>query len=225
MNRYEVVVFDWDGTLMDSTGDIVRAMRLACEDLDFPVPDEREAAWVIGLSLEKALEHIVPNLTLEQRPVFLDRYRFHYLARDKELQLFDGVREMLDALRQKGVALAVATGKSRVGLNRALQATGLQSYFEVTRCADETFGKPHPEMLLQIMDELVAQPQDVVMVGDTSHDLNMAANAGVHGLAVSYGAHHASELGQHPHQGLAHNVTDVNEWLSVRTRGRFGSEI
>lgn len=218
MSQYQVVVFDWDGTLMDSTGDIVRAMRLACSDVGVPVPSEREAAWVIGLSLEKALAHVTPDLPLEQRPLFLERYRHHYLSRDAQLQLFDGVQSMLADLREQGASLAVATGKSRVGLNRALEATGLTDYFDVTRCADETEGKPHPRMLLEIMESLGAKPADLVMVGDTSHDLSMAANARVHGLGVSYGAHTEDELRRHPHQEVLQSVGLVHHWLGSRLR-------
>lgn len=219
MSQYQVIVFDWDGTLMDSTGDIVRAMRLACADVDLPVPDEREAAWVIGLSLEKALAHVAPDLHPDKQPLFLDRYRYHYLSRDAELQLFEGVEPMLQGLRDRGARLAVATGKSRVGLNRALEATGLGSYFDVTRCADETLGKPNPLMLLEIMDALGAQPEELVMVGDTSHDLSMAANARVHGLGVSYGAHAEDELRCHPHQEVLQSVALVHKWLGARVRG------
>jgi phosphoglycolate phosphatase len=219
MSQYQLVVFDWDGTLMDSTRDIVRAIQAACLDVGLPVPDDTQASWVIGLSLDEALRHVTPDLSPEQRPYYLERYRYHYLKRDSELALFDGVLPMLEDLRGKGVELAVATGKSRVGLNRALEATGLGPYFSVTRCADETFGKPHPGMLLEIMDKLGAAPDSVLMVGDTSHDLNMAANAGIHGLGVSYGAHAEDELRQHPHQDILSDVLSVEQWLSQRTRG------
>ena len=224
MSQYEVVVFDWDGTLMDSTRDIVRAMLLACEDVGLSVPTQERAAWVIGLSLDKALAHVAPDLTDEQRPLFLERYRYHYLTKDGELQLFDGVLTMLDDLVARGVHLAVATGKSRVGLDRALSSTNLAAYFTATRCADETFGKPHPGMLLEIMDELAVDPERVLMVGDTSHDLNMAANAGIHGLAVTYGAHTETELRQHPHIEVLSTVQALSRWLGKRTRARFSEE-
>lgn len=218
MSGYDVVVFDWDGTLMDSTRDIVRAMQAACGDVGLPVPDDSRASWVIGLSLDRALAQVAPDLTPEMEPQFLARYRHHYLKRDPQLRLFEGVVPMLDDLRAKGVALAVATGKSRVGLNRAFEATGLAPYFTVTRCADETFGKPHPGMLLQIMDELCVTSESVIMVGDTSHDLNMAANANVHGLGVSYGAHPETELRRHPHQDVLSDVPSLQRWLAERTR-------
>jgi phosphoglycolate phosphatase len=189
MKPYSVIVFDWDGTLMDSTHSIVAAIQGACRDLELRVPTAAEAAWVIGLSLEPALRRAVPDLTPSMEPLFLERYRFHYLSKDTQLKLFDGVPEMLSDLQAAGATLAVATGKSRVGLNRALTATSLHSVFAATRTADETFGKPHPGMLLELIDELMVEPQQMVMIGDTSHDLTMAANAGVHGIGVAYGAH------------------------------------
>jgi phosphoglycolate phosphatase len=218
MSQYKLVVFDWDGTLMDSTGGIVKAIQAASRDMGFDVPNDQQAAWVIGLSLDQALAHLVPELTDHDRERFLDRYRHHYLTRDAELKLFDGVIPMLDALSAQGVLLGVATGKSRVGLNRVLQATSLASYFAITRCADETAGKPHPHMLLEIMGELGTGPDSVVMIGDTSHDLAMAANAGVHGLGVSYGAHLSEELRAHPHQSIADSVLEVHDWLTPRVR-------
>ncbi len=213
---YSVVIFDWDGTLMDSTHSIVSAIQGACRDLELPVPTNEQASWVIGLSLDRALRSAVPELKKSMEPLFLDRYRYHYLVRDKELKLFDGVPELLDELNGLGVTLAVATGKSRVGLNRALTAAALHNRFAATRCADETFGKPHPGMLHELMDELMAEPQNVVMVGDTSHDLNMAANAGVHGLGVTYGAHPEDALRTCAHQGIVHDVSSLRQWLLER---------
>ena len=216
MKQYSVVIFDWDGTLMDSTNSIVASIQAACRDLELPVPSNEQASWVIGLALEPALRHCVPKLTKSLEPLFLERYRHHYLSRDTGLKLFDGVLPMLDDLSRQGVRLAVATGKSRVGLNRALAATALHDRFHSTRCADETFGKPHPKMLLEIMDELSVDPEEVVMVGDTSHDLTMASNAGVHGLGVTYGAHPPDELSRCAPRDMVHDVKDLHRWLSDR---------
>jgi phosphoglycolate phosphatase len=217
MKQYSVIVFDWDGTLMDSTHGIVQAIQGACRDLELNVPSAAQAAWVIGLSLEPALRHAVPDLTKSLEPLFLERYRHHYLGRDQTLKLFEGIPELLADLKAKGATLAVATGKSRVGLNRALTSTALHSTFQASRTADETFGKPHPGMLLELMDELMVEPSQVVMIGDTSHDLNMAANAGVHGLGVAYGgAHPADELRACPNQGVVERVADLRTWLFER---------
>ncbi|ARP87355.1 HAD-IIIA family hydrolase [Bordetella genomosp. 9] len=213
---YSLVVFDWDGTLMDSTHSIVAAIQAACRDLELPVPSASQASWVIGLSLESALRRAVPDLTNAMLPRFLERYRVHYLLRDPELKLFDGVREMLAALAARDVRLAVATGKSRVGLNRALAASGLVDAFAATRCADETFSKPNPTMLYELMDELQVAPDRVVMIGDTSHDLQMAANAGVHGVAVTYGAHTRQELEAVGPQAVVESVPGLHEWLMER---------
>jgi len=213
---YTLVVFDWDGTLMDSTHDIVVAIQTACRDLGLPVPTPQQARWVIGLPLGPALQHAVPQLTIEQQPQFIARYRHHYLTRDPQLRLFDGIAPLLDELRSRHVQLAVATGKSRAGLDRALAATGLQHHFAATRCADETHGKPHPAMLHELMDELLATPQDLVMVGDTTHDLQMANNAGVHSLAVTYGAHTEADLQTCAPQAVVHDVAALREWLLAR---------
>jgi len=214
--KYSLVVFDWDGTLMDSTHSIVAAIQAACRDLNLPVPASESASWVIGLSLESALRSAVPDLTDKDVPAFLERYRIHYLLRDPELRLFDGAGELLASLAGMGVLLAVATGKSRVGLDRALKATGLISAFDGTRCADETFSKPHPAMLLELMDTLNVEPSRVVMIGDTSHDLQMAANAGVDAVAVTYGAHSVAELRGCSPAGLVNNVSELREWLMPR---------
>jgi len=213
---YQLVVFDWDGTLMDSTHSIVAAIQGACRDLDLPVPSAASASWVIGLSLESALRRAVPDLTQAMVPRFLERYRTHYLLRDPELRLFDGVTDLLNTLAGQNVRLAVATGKSRVGLDRALAATGMRPLFDATRTADETFSKPHPAMLHELMEELDVDPARVVMVGDTSHDLRMAANAGVHGLGVTYGAHTADELNGCQPQAVVDTVPALHEWLLRR---------
>ena len=213
---YGLVVFDWDGTLMDSTHGIVAAIQAACRDLELPVPTTQQASWVIGLSLEGALRRAVPQLTPSLMPRFLERYRIHYLTRDVELRLFEGVEPLLAELAGRNVQLAVATGKSRAGLNRVLETTGLRRYFDATRCADETFGKPHPAMLNELLDELCVDPEDAIMVGDTSHDMQMAVNAGVHGLGVSYGAHPVQDLIKCSPQAIVDDVPAMREWLLPR---------
>lgn len=187
--RFDLVVFDWDGTLMDSAGAIVRAIMAACVDLGVAPPPEERARHVIGLGLHDALRLAVPDLAVDDYPRMADRYRHHYLASDHELELFGGAREMMEWLAVQGVFLGVATGKSRRGLERALGYTGLGAVFHATRCADECFSKPHPAMLEELMEELGVGPERTVMIGDTTHDLQMARNARVAGVAVSFGAH------------------------------------
>jgi phosphoglycolate phosphatase len=211
--QYDLIVFDWDGTLMDSTGAIVRCIQMAARDLGLPVPDNRAAAYVIGLGLHEAMAAALPGLDPKLYPQVVERYRFHYLARDHGLVLFDGVREMLADLAGQGYFLAVATGKSRVGLNRALDSMQMTSVFDATRCADETFSKPHPAMLHEITRELGQDMQRTVMIGDTTHDLLMARNAGAAGIGVHYGAHEAAELDALQPAFSASSVPQLHQWL------------
>ncbi|CAH2774089.1 MAG: Similar to phosphoglycolate phosphatase, clustered with ribosomal large subunit pseudouridine synthase C [uncultured Paraburkholderia sp.] len=192
--QFDLIVFDWDGTLMDSTVHITRSIQAACHDLGLPVPADEAASYVIGLGLRDALQIAAPTLDPADYPRLAERYRFHYLVKDQTTELFAGVREMLQELRDQGYLLAVATGKSRVGLNRALDQVRFTSLFDGTRCADETFSKPHPAMLHELTRELGQDPLRTVMVGDTTHDLQMAINAGVAGIGVTYGAHPADSL-------------------------------
>lgn len=213
MKRYELIVFDWDGTLMDSAGAIVRSIQAACRDLELPVPEEARARHVIGLGLADALQHAVPDLAPEHYPRMVERYRHHYLSRDHELVLFEGVEELLGDLAGRGHLLAVATGKSRIGLDRALAHSGLHSHFHGSRCADECFSKPHPQMLEELMAEFGVAPDRTLMIGDTSHDLLMASNAGVGALAVTYGAHSSEHLAEHASLACLHSVPELSAWL------------
>jgi len=212
--RFDLVVFDWDGTLFDSTALIVHSIQAACRDLGLPVPDEERAAWVIGLSLHGAMAHAVPTITKEQIPRMVERYRFHYLARQHDLTLFPGVLEMLHALKQRNHWLAVATGKSRAGLDDALHAVELKGLFDGTRTADETRSKPDPQMLLELMRQFGVEPGRTLMIGDTIHDLQLAANAGTPSVAVTYGAHQASEFAAHSPLVVARTVAELAEWLA-----------
>jgi phosphoglycolate phosphatase len=212
--QFDLIVFDWDGTLMDSTGTIVKCIQSAARDLGLPVPDEKAASYVIGLGLQDAMQAALPGLDPKYYPRIVERYRYHYLSTDQELTLFDGVPEMLADLSQQGYFLAVATGKSRVGLNRALDTVKLMSVFDATRCADETFSKPHPAMLQELTRELGQDMRRTVMIGDTTHDLQMALNAGAAGIAVHYGAHSAEELGTVAHLHDANSVRGLHDWLN-----------
>lgn len=213
--KYELVVFDWDGTLLDSAGAIVKAIQAACRDLELPVPADAQARHVIGLGLADAMRHAVPDLLPDNYQAMVDRYRYHYLSGDHELTLFAGVPEMLARLHAAGHILAVATGKSRMGLERALDHSGLRPYFLASRCADECHSKPHPQMLEELMAEFAVIPASTVMIGDTSHDLLMARNAGVDALAVTYGAHPHDHLLDHAPLACLHEVGELDDWLRV----------
>jgi phosphoglycolate phosphatase len=212
--QFDLIVFDWDGTLMDSTATIVRCIQAAAKDLGLPAPDDKAAAYVIGLGLQEALQVAMPGLDPRQYPKLVERYRYHYLTKDHGLELFAGVREMLEDLSHQGYFLAVATGKTRVGLNRALHAADLLKLFDATRCADETFSKPHPAMLQELTRELGQDLKRTVMVGDTTHDLQMAFNAGAASIAVQYGAHATHELDMLNPMYSAPSVLELHAWLS-----------
>jgi phosphoglycolate phosphatase len=211
--QFDLIVFDWDGTLMDSTATIVQCIQAAARDLGLPVPDKRAASHVIGLGLADAMAAAMPDIDPKYYPRVVERYRHHYLGQDHDLTLFDGVREMLRDLSQQNYFLAVATGKSRVGLNRALNATGLLSVFDATRCADETFSKPHPAMLQELTRELGQDMARTLMIGDTTHDLQMAINAGAAAVAVEYGAHPVRELSALNPIYSAASIPALHAWL------------
>jgi phosphoglycolate phosphatase len=211
--RFDLVIFDWDGTLYDSTALIVRSIQAACRDLGVLPPDDRRAAFVIGLGLREALEHAVPDLLPERYPVLAERYRHHYLASRHDLTLFPGVLDMLRALRRRNHWLAVATGKNRRGLDEALASAELHGMFDGSRTADETASKPDPRMLHELMREFGADPGRTLMIGDTTHDLQLAANAGTASVAVSYGAHDGDDFERHAPVFVAGNVRELHDWL------------
>ncbi len=199
---------------MDSTATIVKCIQAAAKDLQLPVPDDSAASHVIGLALVDAMQSVLPDVDPKYYPKMVERYRYHYLTRDHELPLFPGVREMLSDLAQQGYFLAVATGKSRVGLNRAMNSVNVLSMFDATRCADETFSKPHPAMLQELTRELGQDMQRTLMIGDTTHDLLMAENAGAGAVAVEYGAHDSALLASVNHLYSAASVSDLHQWLN-----------
>ena len=210
---YELLIFDWDGTLMDSAAAIAEALQAACADLDLPVPPTSEARYVIGLGLTDAMKHILPDLPDSDYPKVVDRYRLHFLKRDGGTSLFEGAREMIEDLRERGYMLAVATGKSRRGLDRVLEKTGLGPLFHATRCGEESATKPQPDMLLDLMRDLGATPTQTLMIGDTTHDLQMAINAGVESVAVSYGAHPRDQLVALQPLACMDRPQDLWQWL------------
>lgn len=211
--QFDLIAFDWDGTLFDSTGLIAKCIQSACADLGLPVPSDERAAYVIGLGLHDALQHVVPGLSQERYPELGRRYRHHYFARQHELVLFEGTLGMLQALKGRNHWLAVATGKSRSGLDEALAHSSLQGVFDATRTADETASKPDPLMLQQLMREFGVPPERTLMIGDTTHDLLLASNAGTASLGVSYGAHEPEAFGAHCPLAILHSTRELRDWL------------
>lgn len=211
--RFKLIVFDWDGTLSDSTALIARAIQNACRDLGEPVPGERSARYVIGLGLADALRTVAPTLPVHRYAELSARYRKHYLAHEDDIPLFAGAAELLEELDAAGYFLAVATGKSRAGLNRVLARNAMTTRFHATRCADEGHPKPHPDMLLYLMDRMGVQPRETLMIGDTTHDLELARNAGAAGVAVAYGAHDLEGLARLTPLATVHSVAELRGWL------------
>jgi len=220
--KYTTVIFGWDGTVVDSTYVIVDSIKKASRELGLEEPSDQKASWVIGLSLPKALLEIVPGLTEARLNEFIEAYRKFYFTADPDLKMFDGVLPLIKGLRERGLHTAVATGKSRFGLNRALENHGIGSLFDVTKTADQTQSKPHPLMLEEIFDELMVEAGECVMIGDTSHDIQMAQNAGCDSIAVSYGAHTLHEISKAKPSYIAHNVTELGHLLSMYSKNRAG---
>ena len=212
--NFDLVVFDWDGTLFDSTALITRCIQAACVDVGVPRPSDEQASYVIGMGLIEALQHAAPGLARERYPELGARYRHHYTARQHEVMFFDGALAMLEALKSRGHLLAVATGKSRRGLDDALNSSALRGLFDATRTADETASKPDPRMLHELMNDLVVDAERTLMIGDTTHDLQLALNAGVASIGVSYGAHDHSAFESFPTRHVAHSMADLHDWLA-----------
>jgi phosphoglycolate phosphatase len=211
--RFDLIVFDWDGTLFDSTALIVRCIQDACRDVGAEVPSDADAAYVIGLGLQDALRHAVPGLPPARYPELGLRYRHHYFARQHELSMFPGTLDMLQALKARQHWLAVATGKGRRGLDEALAHAQLKGLFNATRTADETASKPDPRMLNELMREFGSEPERTLMIGDTTHDLQLAVNAGTPRVAVSYGAHEPAAFAEFAPLTVAHSTRELHDWL------------
>ena len=212
--RYDLIVWDWDGTIMDSTPTIVQCIQQSCRDLGFKEPDDSLASSVIGLGIHDSLRRAVPWIEPAHFPNLTERFRYHYLAKDHELHLFPGIRELLEDLRADGFLLGVATGKSRVGLDRSLSHHQLGHLFHETRTADESFSKPHPGMLLELSDVMQVPMRRMLMIGDTTHDLDMAATAGVAAVAVTHGAHPPSTLKESSSLAHVDDVAQLTTWLN-----------
>lgn len=213
--QFDLIAFDWDGTLFDSTQIIVRCIQSAVRDVGGTVPTDREAAYVIGMGLMQALAHAAPDVPADKYPELGARYRFHYMQHQNDISLFDGVLPLLAELKSRHHWLAVATGKSRRGLDEALQAVELRGVFDGSRTADETAGKPHPLMLHELMREFGTEPERTLMIGDTTHDLQLAVNAGTACLGVSYGAHEHDSFHSFAPVHVAHSVAELHQWLDA----------
>jgi len=213
--RFDLIAFDWDGTLFDSTALIVRCIQQSCRDLAVEVPSDEQAAYVIGLGLSDALAHAAPGLPRERYAELGQRYRHHYLERQHELTLFPGALELLHALKARKQRIAVATGKARRGLDAALETVQLKDLFDATRTADETASKPDPRMLLELIDECGTTPQRTVMIGDTTHDLQLAVNAGTACIGVGYGAHDHAAFDAFKPLFVAQSTRELHDWLLV----------
>jgi phosphoglycolate phosphatase len=211
--RFDLIAFDWDGTLFDSTAIITRCIQAAVVDVGGQKPTDEAASYVIGMGLMQALAHAAPDVSPDRYPQLGERYRHHYLAHHNDLSLFEGVLPLLSALRARNHTLAVATGKSRRGLDDTLQSVALQGMFDGSRTADETAGKPDPLMLHELMREFGVEPARTLMVGDTTHDLLMARNAGCPCVGVSYGAHDHITFDAYEPLYVAHSVGELHAWL------------
>lgn len=211
--RFDLIAFDWDGTLFDSTQIIVRCIQRAVADVGGTVPSDKAAAYVIGMGLMQALAHAAPDVPESKYPELGRRYRDHYTSHQNDLALFAGVLPLLADLKARHHCLAVATGKSRRGLDEVLRTVELRSMFDGSRTADETAGKPDPRMLRELMAEFGTDPQRTLMVGDTTHDLQMALNAGCTSVGVSYGAHEPDAFEALQPLFVAHSVPQLHQWL------------
>ena len=212
--QFDLIVFDWDGTLFDSTALIARCIQAACADVGAAVPSDKDANYVIGMGLVEALQHAAPGLPRERYPELGKRYRHHYFAKQHEIVLFDGTLDMLAALRERNHWLGIATGKSRSGLDEALNSVQLKGVFHATRTADETASKPNPQMLIELMSEFGVDPERTLMIGDTTHDLQLAANAGTARVGVSYGAHDSAVFAEFEPLHVADSVANLHDWLT-----------
>ena len=211
--NFDLIAFDWDGTLFDSTQIIVRSIQAAVADVGGTVPSDTAASYVIGLGLMEALAHAAPDVPESRYAELGQRYRHHYGIHQNDISLFDGVLPLLAELKTRGHLLTVATGKSRRGLDEALHAVELKGRFDGSRTADETAGKPHPLMLYELMREFDVAPERTLMIGDTTHDLQMALNAGCASVGVSYGAHEPAAFDVLRPRMVAHSVAELQRWL------------
>tara|TARA_R110002111_G_scaffold90983_3_gene141603 strand:- start:1131 stop:1778 length:648 start_codon:yes stop_codon:yes gene_type:complete len=214
MKRYDLIVFDWDGTLMDSTQHIINCMQLGIKQLQLPALTDREVSHIIGLGLNEAVFNLYPDIGPDLRKQLGIHYQQNWVNSPFEAPLFENATQLIQHLHQQDYFLGVATGKGRQGLNKVLESSQLGDFFHATRCVDECHSKPHPEMIEQLMAYLGVTPDRTLMIGDTSHDLNMAHNAGADSLAVTHGAHDNAALQACAPKFIAENLYQVQQWLS-----------
>jgi phosphoglycolate phosphatase len=215
MSEFQLIVFDWDGTLMDSTPHIVNCMQRAISELDLPPLSDEAISHIIGLGLNEAVETLYPGSSPALVQTLANKYREIWLSLPTETPLFDNARELISKLNNLGLFVGVATGKSRRGLDKVLKATELEQAFIATRCADECHSKPHPQMLQEIMDFVAVPPANTLMIGDTEFDLMMAHNAGAHSLAITHGAHPQARLEACEPRGMVNDLHEVERWLDT----------
>ncbi|WP_029148774.1 HAD family hydrolase [Methylophilus sp. 5] len=213
MKQFDLVVWDWDGTIADSTGMITQALIKAADEVGLPALSEARARSIIGLGLRESIQALYGDIPELQAQALATHYQRHYYAGENKILLFAGIADTIATLDRKGCKQAVATGKGRRGLNAALQLSGLSNYFNATKTVDECFSKPHPQMLDELMDELVVMPERTLMIGDSQYDMQMGKNAGVITAAVAYGSQTASHLQQYSPDYLFHDVATLSAWL------------
>ncbi len=212
--QYKLIIFDWDGTLMDSQARIVACLKSAAADMHLPLLGDNTLKKIIGLGLNEAILNLYPQLNMMQVNQFADRYRYLFItANDTPSALFTDVKKMLELLQAKGFMLAIATSKARRGLEPVLQETGLKHLFHGSRCADETRSKPHPQMLEELIDEFAVSVDEAIMVGDTEYDMLMAKSLGMDALAVSYGVHDKADILKHEPVYCADSIDQLSQWL------------
>ncbi|NOX08747.1 MAG: HAD-IA family hydrolase [Gammaproteobacteria bacterium] len=214
MRDCRLIVFDWDGTLMDSVAQIVDAMHASMRDLNLEVLAEDQVKNIIGLGLREAIDALYPGRDDVFLQRFIERYRHYWFALSAQSELFPGAKQTLKLLQEQGLMLAIATGKGRQGLDKVLADTGLADYFQVTRCADETTSKPHPHMLHEIMSELDVKPEQTIMIGDTIYDMEMARNANVEPIAATYGVHEWERLLQFNPLFRLDELIELGDWVA-----------
>ncbi len=214
MHKFSLIVFDWDGTLMDSASSIVECLQLTIEEMELEPLSPAALRDIIGLGLSEAIAKLYPDMSVTLNNEFISIYRKHFLSEARQaIPLFPGARATLETLNLRGYLMAVATGKSRRGLNRSLQQTDCDEFFHMTRCADESFSKPHPQMLFDIMDVLNVSPEMTLMIGDSEYDMLMAKQAGTAALAVDYGVHDRRRLQEHQPIHCISDISELSAWL------------